>query len=247
MRKHSIDALWQPVSPTEGEFGSAQISGLPETARRYLKHAIAREARTSSAVRLHMRGEIKLRRWFPFTADQVICGKSHMIWNATVWMHGMPVRGFDRLVDGEGAMEWKLLGIVPFIRASGADVTRSAVGRVQAESVWLPSVFLGNGISWAQPDSSHALACITVQDLASELALEVDGDGRLKTLKLSRWGNPGGGKFRYVDFGGIVEEEKTFSGYTIPARLRIGWYFGTDRFEPDGEFFRCTIDRAEYR
>jgi hypothetical protein len=50
-----------------------------------------------------------------------------------------------------------------------------------------------------------------------------------------------------VDFGGILEEEGTFCGYTIPTRLRIGWYFGSERFESEGEFFRATIDDAIYR
>ncbi|GBE74174.1 MAG: hypothetical protein ACK4YL_09535 [Microcystis sp.] len=54
-------------------------------------------------------------------------------------------------------------------------------------------------------------------------------------------------KSHYVDFGGIIEEEGTFCGYTIPTRLRIGWYFGTERFESEGEFFRVTIDDAIYR
>jgi len=71
--------------------------------------------------------------------------------------------------------------------------------------------------------------------------------GRLKTFKLPRWGNPDGAEFRYVDFGGIVEAEGTFCGYTIPTRLRIGWYFGTERFASEGEFFRATIEDAIYR
>jgi len=41
--------------------------------------------------------------------------------------------------------------------------------------------------------------------------------------------------------------ESTFSDYTIPTRLRIGWYFGTDRFEPYGEFSRCIVEEATYR
>jgi len=62
-----------------------------------------------------------------------------MIWSATVRMHAMPIGGFDRLVDDEGAMRWKLFGIIPIVTASGPDITRSAMGRVVAESVWLPS------------------------------------------------------------------------------------------------------------
>jgi hypothetical protein len=39
----------------------------------------------------------------------------------------------------------------------------------------------------------------------------------------------------------------TFARYTIPIRMRVGWYFGTDRFESEGEFFRVTIDDGVYR
>jgi hypothetical protein len=38
-----------------------------------------------------------------------------------------------------------------------------------------------------------------------------------------------------------------FGEYTIPTRLRLGWFFGSDRFESEGEFFRCSINNAIYR
>jgi hypothetical protein len=37
------------------------------------------------------------------------------------------------------------------------------------------------------------------------------------------------------------------SCYTIPTRVRVGWYFGTSRFESEGEFFRATIEDAIFR
>ncbi len=102
-------------------------------------------------------------------------------------------------------------------------------------------------LSWTAQDSLHPHARLTVQGEAGELAFTIDDTGALKTLNLPRWGNPGGGAFHYVDFGRVAEEEGRFGGYTIPTRLRVGWYVGTDRFEPDGEFFRVTIDDAAYR
>lgn len=86
-----------------------------------------------------------------------------------------------------------------------------------------------------------------MQGESGELALTLDVDGRIKSLSLPRWGNPETKEFHYADFGGVMEEECTFSGYTIPVRLRVGWYFETDRFEREGEFFRCTVDDAVYR
>jgi hypothetical protein len=44
-----------------------------------------------AAVRLRMRGEIKLPRWLPLSAEQVVLWDLGMIRIATVWMPGMPI------------------------------------------------------------------------------------------------------------------------------------------------------------
>ena len=182
----SLDGLWASVSSGERVFRPAQLPGLPEAVWRYLRYAIAPGTPLASAVRLRMHGEIKLWRWLPFTAEQVIHWGQGMIWCTTVRMNGMPIRGFDRLVNGEGAMRWKLFGIVPVMTSSGPDITRSAAGRVMAESVWLPSVLCSDEVSWTAQDSLHPRARLTVQGETAELALTIDDMGGLKTLNLPR-------------------------------------------------------------
>jgi hypothetical protein len=238
----SLDELWNSAVPKVRVFQPDRISGLPEPARRYLEHAIASGTPLATAVRLRMHGEIKLGQWLPFTAEEVIHWSRGMIWKATVRRNGIPIRGSDRLVDGKAAMRWKLFGLIPVMTASGPDITRSAAGRMMAESVWLPSALLRQESSWTGQEVR-----LTVAGESANLTLAVDGVGRLHSLHLSRWGNPEGKEFRYVDFGGVVEEEATFRGYTVPARIRIGYYPGTPRFDTEGEFFRGFIDSAEYR
>jgi hypothetical protein len=116
-----------------------------------------------------------------------------------------------------------------------------------AESAWLPSALCGDDVSWTAEDSFHPCARLAVQGEAGELGLTIDAEGSVKSFGLPRWANPEGKEFHYVDFGGVMEDESTFDGYTIPTRLRVGWYFRTDRFERVGEFFRATLDDAAYR
>ena len=72
--------------------------------------------------------------------------------------------------------------------------------------------------------------------------------GRLIKLGLSRWGNPDGGAFDEWPFGAYVDQEATFGGYTIPARLRVGWHFDdAARFDAEGKFLEVAIDSATYR
>ena len=247
VRMLSLDDMWESTPPGEQIFTPDQIRDLPDPARRYLAHAIGAGTRLASAVRLRMHGEVKLKRWFPFSAQQVIRCDGGMMWRAKVRMYGMPIRGFDRLVGGQAEMRWKLFGIIPLISAAGPDITRSATGRVAAECVWLPSRLCQADVSWTAADSTRALASFTVLDERVEIACTVGDTGGLKSITLKRWGNPASGAFGYADFGGVVEDEGTFGGYTIPTRLRIGWHFGRASFESAGEFFRVTIDDARYR
>lgn len=228
-------------------FSAGAVWGPSRHSAAKREHAIAPKTKLASAVRLRMHGELKLRGWLPFTAEQVICRKRGLIWRAAVRMNGLPIWGSDRLVDGAGAMRWKLLGLFPVMTASGPDITRSAVGRMQGELMWLPSVFCQSDVSWTALDAFRARASLTLQGESTELIGGMNERGRLENIKLMRWGNPSGAEYHYAKRGGVLEEEGTFSGYTIPTRLCGGWYFGTERFESEGEFFRATIDSAMYR
>lgn len=247
----SLDDLWNSAPPGGGAFDPASLAALPEPVRRYLMHAIAPGTPLASAVRLRMHGEIRLKRWLPFSAEEVICWNRGFIWQASVRMGALTIRGSDRYVDGQGAMSWKLFGLVPFITASGVDITRSAAGRVNMECVWLPSVLCRKDVSWSAPDASHIHASFAAHGEPAALDFTIDDSGALKSISMPRWGNPGvnseAAKFRYATFGGFFEREENFGGYSIPTRLRLGWHFGSERFEPGGEFFRATIDSVTCR
>lgn len=246
----SLEDLWepQPTVSTTAIFDPATLNSLPPLARRYLSWAIAPDTPLASAVRLQMHGTIKLgNQWHHFTGEEVIRWQRGMIWRATTWMQGLPIFGADRLVDGQGDMRWKLLGLLPVMQASGDDVARSAAGRIQGEAVWLPSVLCNLEIDWPELNDSQLQADFTAFGEPAHLILTLDAQGAIQHVVIQRWGNPEGGDYHYDTFGVIAEASGTFDGYTIPTQIRAGWFFGTERFESEGEFFRCTIDQASYR
>ncbi|HEY9648079.1 MAG TPA: DUF6544 family protein [Chroococcidiopsis sp.] len=247
--KHgSLDALWQSAPSTDQVFEHALLEHLPKPAQRYLKYAIAPYTPLASTARLRMHGEIKLKNWLPFQAEQVICWNHGMVWQATTWMRGLPVFGADRLVDGAGSMEWKLLGLFPVMKASGDDVTRSGIGRMLGECVWLPSVLCNPKVTtWSAPDDNHAHATLGLGHETTELMITISETGRPEQVCFRRWGNPDGEAHHYATFGCYLEREGKFAGYTVPTQIRAGWHFGTDRFESQGEFFRATVDAVTYR
>ena len=241
-----LEALWDAAPASTRAFDPRQIADRPALVQRYLLHAIAPGTPLASAVRLRMHGAIKIKRWRPFRAEEVIVAGRGFVWRARVKLGGVAIRGFDRFIDDSGAMRWKLCGRLPVARASGSDVSRSAAGRFAAESVWLPSLLCDDRVAWRVYAAGLAHAQLPVGETSMDMAFALS-HGVVQSVALSRWGNPGGGRFREVAFGARVDQEATFGGYTIPARLRVGWYFGTERFEQEGLFFRVTIDDAVYR
>lgn len=238
----SIEDLWESTPTSNRPFDPKLLGNLPHLARRYLEQAVAPGTPLASAVRLWMHGEMKLgKHWHSFKAEEVISWDRGMIWQATTLMNGLPILGEDRIVDGVGNASWNT------IHRSGEDITRSCIGRVQAEFIWLPSVLCNPDIIWTELNASQVQATFTVLGEPAKLTLTVSDQGVLKQVKVDRWGSLEGEAFHYSDFGGIVEDSVTFDGYTIPTRLRVGWYFGSERFESEGESFHCTIDKAIYK
>ncbi|MCY7278849.1 MAG: hypothetical protein LH702_35215 [Phormidesmis sp. CAN_BIN44] len=238
----SIEDLWESTPTSNHPFDPELLGNLPHLARRYLEQAIAPGTPLASAVRLWMHGEMKLgKHWHSFKAEEVICWDRGMIWQVTTLMNDLPILGCDRVVDGVGNASWNT------IQRSGEDITRSCVGRVQAESIWLPSVLCNSDIIWTELNASQVQATFTALGEPAKLTLTVSNQGVLEQIKVDRWGSLEGEAFHYGDFGGIVEQSDIFEGYTIPTQLRVGWFFGSERFESEGESFHCTIDKAIYK
>ena len=243
----AVEALWATARPGGARFPAAERASLPEPARRYLAHAIAEGAPLARAVRLRMHGEIRLRGWSPFTAEEAIVWDRGFVWQARVRVGPVTMRGGDRYVDGRGAMRWRIFGIIPMISTSSVDVTRSAAGRMNVESIWLPAVLADADVAWSSEGPGHARASFERHGERAAIDLTVDHSGALRGVCMPRWGNPDGAAWREVPCGAVIEDERRFGDYTIPSRLRVGWHCGSTRFEKDGVFFRATIDAADFR
>ena len=232
------------VTAAAETFDPAATVGLPEPARRWLSHAIAPGTPMWSRVELTMHGQIKLGRWRPFTARQVLAPPDGYTWSARTRLAGLPVTGYDRLGSGTGEMRWRLLRVIPVLNESGFDVTRSAYGRLAGEIVLLPTAF--RSASWSQGDHANtAVATWRFDDDTEAAELRVSRSGRLDEVRVNRWGNPGGAPFGRYPFGVRVEAESRFGGITIPTVFRAGWWWGTDR-QHEGEFFRAEITDAVF-
>jgi Family of unknown function (DUF6544) len=251
--KRRITDLWNELSqPTpQGHFDLKQLEGLPDPARRYLAHAISPGATLASSVQLRMAGSIRLKpggKWLPFEARQVLAPPRGFVWRAVVRAGLLRFSGADHYAAGSGGVDFWLWGIIPLVRASGPDISRSGRGRLAAESCWLPSSLLPSGwVRWRAVDAENAEALLDVDGEQIAVRFSVDVDGRLKAVRTQRWGDQTDDKtFALIPFGGHLEEDRRFGDYTIPTQVSVGWWYGTERYARH-EFFRATLHSAEFR
>jgi len=227
------------VQPAQGTFGEDELDGLPEPVRRMFRASIAPDTPLATSARLTMRGRIKLKKWTPFSGTEVIAPHMGFVWSVRAGV----ISGWDRYIHGEGEMRWKLFGIIPVMQATGADVSRSAAGRVAGEAAWLPTALLPRfGAQWNATDDTHLSVRFNLDSHDLDFNYLLDDSGHIKTCWFDRWGDPDNtGTHALHPFGMEATAHRTFSGLTIPSAGRAGWHYGSERWE-DGVFFEYEID-----
>jgi hypothetical protein len=244
-----VDGLWQRLerAPGGGEVFTPQlVAGLPEPAQRYFLHAIRPGTPLAPRVHLAQTGSLRVgNSWASFSARQVLVAREGFVWKVRARIGGLPVRGTDHYAAGQGRMRIAAFGLVPIVNAGGPDLARSAIGRFAGEHLWLPSAWLPAAGAAVEPvDQERFAVTVTVDGEMTRVVNTVDPEGRLTSGRFERYGNQTADKrYQYIPFGSVVDAEGEFGGYTIPAQIRAGWWFGTDRYE---ETIRIAIASASY-
>lgn len=243
-----LDEIWEELE-LEGDgrvFTPDLVEDLPEPARRFFAWSIAPGTPLARSVSLRMEGEILLapeRDPLPIQAEQILAPPHGFIWSARAGDGLMRINGFDRYVAGQGQMRWKLWDLIPVMRSTGEDVTRSAAGRLAMEGILLPSSLLPHhGVEWDEAGEDRARFTMRVGSETVQSTLEVDPEGRPVRVSAQRWSEEAGPG--YEEFA--VETAGSFrsGGYTLPSGIEAGWRLGAD---DEFRFFRAVLDRAEFR
>jgi hypothetical protein len=205
---------------------------------RYLAHA----GDQPGVRNLTMRGRIKAGRRLPFEAHQQLDGH-RFEWRARVGSGPFkPLTVVDRFADGHGETSGLLLGRRRLFHAAGPDLSRSAAGRAALEAIWAPSRFREDDVSWTVEADDHIVALVPTPPERVEVHLLLGGNGALLSAWAPRWGEVGRDGFGYIPCGCEVLAEARFGELTVPSSVRVGWWWGTARYEP---FFEAELTALE--
>lgn len=234
-RMYALRAAMQCSSASIPTFDPSRLDGVPEPARRYLRHAIAPGTPLFSSCRLWMDGTMTPRagsKPLHLSAAETLAPRTSFVWTARGRLNGLPVRVHDFYADAQGGIDVVALGLLPLPFGHGPDVARSSRGRLVAEAVWCPTALVHPDVRWDCIDHNRIRYSLPVDGEAVEVTLEIAPDGALRSVAMERWGNLDGLPWRQLPYGFEVLAERSWDGITIPARLTGGWHFRSRAFDP---------------
>lgn len=249
------EAAWRELAsrprPPVGLFEPGMVAGLPEIAQRYFQRAIAPGTPLRTTVELEMQGAFLLGeksgyQTYRMTARQLLAPPSEFVWIPQMTSGLMRVSGSDGLVAGSPWTRFWLMGLLPVANERASpDLLRSAVFRSAMEGIWVPASLLPqNGVLWEQVAPDKARVTLQKVDPAIVLELTLAPNGAVREVVGQRWSNANPEHvFRLQPFGGTIEADAVFDGYTIPSRVRVGNHFKTEDYLP---FFQADITRARF-
>ncbi len=213
----------------------------------YLTHAIQPGTPIASEALITFTGQVRLKpagRWMPFEATERIRAGSSFQVDARARLGPFSAKIEDSYGAGAARSRVRLQGVVPVRSRRGADLARSARGRLLVESTWLPSAFLpAYGARWSTADGSNTVT-LPIDGEDVEATMQLGSDGELDALSLMRWSDlTEDGHYDWVPFEAMVASHRTFGGYTIPSELTATW---APRTERELEFFRARVEDAQF-
>jgi hypothetical protein len=181
---------------------------------------------------------------YSMSANQILTPPDRFVWIPTMTSGVIEITGSDGLVADEAWTQFWLNGLIPVVNEKGyADLTRSALSRSAMEAVWAPASLLPQyGAVWEQigPDEAR----VTFPRGVEPVELLLGPDGTVRQVSTMRWSNANAERtFKLQPFGGTMEAEGTFDGYTVPVRMKVGNHFGAEEYLP---FFQVDSIEAEY-
>jgi hypothetical protein len=228
-------------------FSHDMLTGLPEIAVRYFRHAIQPGTPLSTTAELDIGGTFLLGRLrFAMRSREVLRAPYELVWLPELRSGPIRMSGSDGLVAGEAWTRFWLNSLLPVVQVGNSpDMLRSAHFRAASESVWAPAALLPDkGVRWEQLGPERARVTLAEFDPPISLELTIAPNGGLRSIVGQRWSNANSDKrFRPQPFGGEILSQASFGGFTVPSRMVIGNGFGTDSFD---RFFQAEVDAIRY-
>jgi hypothetical protein len=250
-KKELRDRLNQNL-PFEGIkiFNENELEGLPAPVQRYFRAVLKPNSGIIKRVDLRHIGAFNMgetsAKWKPFSSDQnVVTHPPGFDWDGRIAiMPGMNVHVHDAYVAGEGILQAKLLGVLPFVNSRDrSETAKGELMRYLGEAVWYPTALLpSQGVHWKAIDDNNARATLIDGDTMVSLDFHFTDYGVIDTIHTDSRPRMLNGKLVNSAWDIRVSSYKTFQDIRVPTEGEVAWIL------PEGPYpyWRGRVEDARY-
>ena len=222
------------------------IAELPQPVQRSLRHSGIVGRNIPTAVRLRQEGQIRKgpdSRWLRFTAqEEYTLDPPRFHWRAALKIAGLTLgHATDSLLDGQGRMRVRLLGLLTVVDEAGPEMDQGTLMRWLNETMWFPAVWATSAVVWEPIDEMSAVASVSTGDLSVRAEFRFDNDGRLIDFRADRYRDIGSG-FEMTPWSTPLTEHSLFDGIELPSSGSAVWILE----EGDLEYIQIRLREIQY-
>ena len=240
MGNRSKDFYWD-LNLTEIEIlGEKEIVHLPKPVQNYIIQSGALGKPKVKTARLRQKGifNINGKKWTPIKAEQYFnVEKCEFIWNAKAGV----IHVVDQYKDDRGSLTVKLFGLIKLAQASGKEVDQGEILRYLSETMWFPSAFISELISWESLDDYSAKAIIKYGEEMADAIFHFTANGLINKITAKRYAEKNG-KFELHDWEISNLEYKVINDINLPLKAHVTWKYD----EGDLCYYKLEIIEIEY-
>ena len=215
-----------------------EVEALPEPVRRYFHFVLSNGQPVIRQAIIRQRGGFRATPqtsgWADMNAVQYFSAATKaFMWDASIAiMPGLEINVCDSYVNGQGAMNAKLMAIFTVVDAHGDEqLNSSALQRYLAESVWFPTALLpSQGVTWEAVNSNKAKATITGAATTVSLEFEFNAIGEVVSVYAADRYREVNGAYEPTAWLGRFSNYINVEGYLVPSKAEVEWLLKDQRY-----------------
>lgn len=232
IRRH-VARLSVPPRRVERAIREEDLAGLPEPARRYFRFAGSVGRSMAWSFQARFSGRFRMddaRPWARASAIQYnAIDPPTRLFLLGIRLWGLPIRGVDSYVGGQGRMRARLLGLKTVVDDATEATTVGELSTYLADLVWvMPSSLLAHDVTWKERDDRSF--DVTLRDRGRSVTGTVVLDGRdaLKEFTTTdRYYAPSdpkaGGRPERTLWSMTGEDVREIEGRKVDMKVRAVW------------------------
>ncbi|CAN5708104.1 hypothetical protein BH23CHL5_BH23CHL5_15860 [soil metagenome] len=150
------------------------------------------------------------------------------------------IAGRDYYIDEEGAIEMRVLSLVPVVDKAGGSLNQGAALRYLNEIMWFPTAALSDPVSWKEIDASSAEATLDYAGLSVSAVFSFDDEGKIVTMTADRYIDE---KSDVLPWSTPLLGYGSFDGVRMPVQGTGVWEYVIDG---EFEYIRLELTDLEF-